>query len=61
MQAAPVIEISQVITLAVAPVFLLAGIAGFLTVLSHRLSRVVDRTRQVNRYIRGATAKENKQ
>ena len=61
MQDAPIIEISQVITLAVAPVFLLAGIAGFLTVLSHRLSRVVDRTRQVNRYIRGATAKENKQ
>lgn len=60
MQHAPVIEISQVITLAVAPVFLLAGIAGFLTVLSHRLSRTVDRTRQVNRYIRATSSEENR-
>ena len=38
-------EISNVIELSVAPVFLLAGIAGFLGVLSGRLSRITDRLR----------------
>ncbi|MFK7794286.1 MAG: DUF2721 domain-containing protein [Gammaproteobacteria bacterium] len=60
MEKVPVVEIAQVITLAVAPVFLLAGIAGFLTILSHRLSRVVDRTRYVNRFIRNVESKEHK-
>lgn len=41
--------IAGVIQLAVAPVFLLAGIAGLLNVLAQRLSRVVDRTRVVER------------
>ena len=54
------IEIAQVITLAVAPVFLLAGIAGFLTILSHRLSRVVDRARHVNQFIRDVNSEEHK-
>jgi len=39
--------IAGVISLAVAPVFLLAGIAGMLNVLSVRLGRVVDRARIV--------------
>ena len=39
--------IAGVIQLAVAPVFLLAGIAGMLNVLSVRLGRVVDRARVV--------------
>lgn len=43
--------IAGVIQLAVAPVFLLAGIAGMLNVLSQRLSRVVDRTRVVERQV----------
>ncbi len=43
--------IAEVIQLAVAPVFLLAGIAGILSVLSHRLSRVIDRTRIVKRFL----------
>lgn len=43
--------IAGVIQLAVAPVFLLAGIAGLLNVLAQRLSRVVDRTRVVERHI----------
>jgi len=43
--------IAGVIQLAVAPVFLLAGIAGLLNVLAQRLSRVVDRTRVVERRI----------
>ncbi len=40
-------SIASVIQLAVAPVFLLAGIAGMLNVLGIRLGRVVDRARVV--------------
>ncbi len=40
-----VIGIAATIQIAVAPVFLLAGIAGFLNVLSARLGRIVDRAR----------------
>lgn len=40
-------SIAGVIQLAVAPVFLLAGIAGMLNVLSIRLGRIVDRARVV--------------
>jgi hypothetical protein len=39
--------LASVIQLAVAPVFLLAGIAGFLNVMSGRLGRIVDRARIV--------------
>jgi len=39
--------IAHQIQLAVAPVFLLAGIGGFLNVMAHRLARVVDRSRQL--------------
>lgn len=38
-------SLSKLIELAVAPVFLLAGIAGFLNVLSGRLGRISDRVR----------------
>ncbi len=40
-------ELAQIISLAVAPVFLLAGIAGFLNVMSGRLGRIIDRARIV--------------
>ncbi|MFP4079203.1 MAG: DUF2721 domain-containing protein [Ectothiorhodospira sp.] len=40
-------EISQVIQLSVAPVFLLVGVAGFVNAFVARLSRVVDRRRHV--------------
>jgi hypothetical protein len=39
------IDISGVIQLAVAPVFLLAGISGTLMVISSRLGRIIDRGR----------------
>ena len=45
--AAAVTTIAHQIQLAVAPVFLLAGIAGIINVLAHRLARVVDRSRQL--------------
>jgi len=51
MDSVPIHAIAEVIQLAVAPVFLLTGIAGFLSVLSHQLSRVVDRTRVVKRFM----------
>ncbi|MEQ8558509.1 MAG: DUF2721 domain-containing protein [Henriciella sp.] len=38
-------DIAHIIQLAVAPVFLIAGIGALLTVLTNRLGRVVDRTR----------------
>lgn len=38
-------SIAHIIQLAVAPVFLLTGIAGFLNVLTNRLSRITDRSR----------------
>ena len=43
--------IAQVIQLAVAPVFLLAGIGGLLGVLSTRLGRIIDRARIIERRI----------
>lgn len=43
--------LAQVIQLAVAPVFLLTGIAGFLNVMSGRLGRIVDRVRVMEKRI----------
>jgi hypothetical protein len=48
-QAIPVSTIAHLIQLAIAPVFLLAGIAGILNVLAQRLARVVDRGRSLER------------
>ena len=48
-QALPVSTIAHLIQLAIAPVFLLAGIAGILNVLAQRLARVVDRARSLQR------------
>lgn len=42
-----VAEVAQIIQSALAPVFLLAGIGAFLNVCAGRLSRIVDRARQV--------------
>ena len=44
---ASVTTVGQIIQLAVAPVFLLAGIGAFLNVCAGRLSRIVDRARHV--------------
>lgn len=46
-----VAALAEVIQLAVAPVFLLAGIAGFLNVMSGRLGRIVDRGRVLEKKI----------
>jgi uncharacterized protein DUF2721 len=53
--------LASVIQLAVAPVFLLAGIAGLLNVLSSRLARIVDRARVIERRIPQAKSDEQRQ
>lgn len=60
-QIASIEAIAQVIQLSVAPVFLLAGIAGLLTMLSGRLGRIIDRARVVERRIPQARREEQKQ
>ncbi len=40
-------SVAGIIQLAVAPVFLLAGISGFVNVMIGRLSRIVDRVREL--------------
>lgn len=47
MDPAAVSEIAHQIQLAVAPVFLLAGVGAILNVLANRLARVVDRAREL--------------
>jgi uncharacterized protein DUF2721 len=39
--------VAEIVRLALAPVFLLSGIGAFLNVLASRLSRIVDRTRDI--------------
>ncbi|HUL82145.1 MAG TPA: DUF2721 domain-containing protein [Gammaproteobacteria bacterium] len=53
--------LASVIQLAVAPVFLLAGIAGLLNVLSSRLARIVDRARVIERRIPQAKSEKQRQ
>ena len=48
-QAAAVSVIAHQIQLAVAPVFLLAGVGALLNVMAHRLARVVERGRSLER------------
>jgi hypothetical protein len=46
-QSIPVSAIAHLIQLAIAPVFLLAGIGAILNVMAQRLARVVDRVRHI--------------
>ena len=54
-----VTDLAMIIELAVAPVFLLAGVAGFLNVMSGRLGRIVDRARVVE--VRESRLSDSKQ
>ena len=51
--------VAQVIQLAVAPVFLLAGIGAFLNVTAGRLSRIVDRARNIEPSLLAARGSEH--
>lgn len=54
-----VATVAQVIQLAVAPVFLLAGIGAFLNVCAGRLSRIVDRARDIEPLLLGSRGTEH--
>jgi hypothetical protein len=54
-----VTAVAQIIQLAVAPVFLLAGIGAFLNVCAGRLSRIVDRARTVEPLLLAARGGEH--
>jgi hypothetical protein len=56
----PTAAIAGVIQLAVAPVFLLAAIAGLLGVMSTRLGRIIDRARVIERRIPDARDDEQR-
>jgi len=43
-------SVSQLIQLSVAPVFLLAGVAGLLNVFTGRLSRIIDKVGKLDKY-----------
>jgi hypothetical protein len=53
--------VAGIIQLAVAPVFLIAGIAGLLGVLSTRLARIIDRARVIERRIPQAKREDQRQ
>jgi hypothetical protein len=53
---ARIADISHVIQLAIAPVFLLTGIASMLGVLTQRLARVIDRARLLEGHLPDLTA-----
>ena len=54
-------QVAQIIQLAVAPVFLLAGIGAFLNVCTGRLARIVDRGRVVGPKLLESTGTEHDQ
>lgn len=51
-----VASLAQVIQLAVAPVFLLAGLGATLNVLANRIARIIDRARLMEEQLSGADA-----
>ena len=54
-------HLAQIIQLAVAPVFLLAGVGAFLNVCAGRLSRIVDRSRELEPRIFASRGREHDQ
>jgi MFS family permease len=52
-------QIGHIIELAVAPVFLLAGVGAFLNVCAGRLSRIVDRSRDLEPRILASRGREH--
>jgi hypothetical protein len=52
-------QVAQTIQLALAPVFLLAGIGAFLNVCVSRLARIIDRARDVEKLVLSTRGKEH--
>jgi hypothetical protein len=57
--ATNVTTVAQVIQLAVAPVFLLAGVGAFLNVCASRLARIVDRARGIEPRLLASRGREH--
>lgn len=55
----PVTTVADTVRLAVAPVFLLSGIGAFLNVCASRLSRIVDRSRDIEPRLLAASGEEH--
>jgi hypothetical protein len=53
-----IIDVTNAIQLALAPVFLLTGIAGMLNVMTGRLSRIIDRGRVISEACRNSATTE---
>lgn len=53
--------VAQLIQLAVAPVFLLAGVAGLLNVFTGRLSRIIDKLEKIDNFIGNQKTNEDEQ
>ena len=51
--------VAEIVRLALAPVFLLSGIGAFLNVLASRLSRIVDRSREIEPMLLASRGKEH--
>jgi hypothetical protein len=51
--------VAETVRLALAPVFLLSGIGAFLNVLASRLSRIVDRSRDIEPQLLGSRGAEH--
>ena len=52
-------QVAEIIQLAVAPVFLLAGVGAFLNVCAGRLSRIVDRSRKLEPQVLASRGEEH--
>jgi len=52
-------HVAQTIQLAVAPIFLLAGIGGFLSVCAGRLARIIDRARVIEGLVIASRGEEH--
>ncbi|HEX6783217.1 MAG TPA: DUF2721 domain-containing protein [Sphingomicrobium sp.] len=51
--------VAEIVRIALAPVFLLSGIGAFLNVLASRLSRIVDRSRQIEPMVLASRGEEH--
>ena len=58
MNPSGILDVAHSIQLAVAPVFLLSAVGVFLTVLTNRLGRIIDRARLLERSMADPTAPE---
>lgn len=59
LTSAEVSVVAHTIQLAVAPVFLLAGIGGFLNVCASRLARIIDRARVIEKLVPQSSGAEH--